>query len=93
MKRRFTTKYYRTHGGPYVSQGHSNTPQTAVRSAIYRIFCRMYGPTGFAIISDKELEVDLLIVQLSEHGISAELTPEAAEYAPPTHKMRLRRVK
>lgn len=87
VKRRFATLYFDQDDAPrnaYVTQGAAASPEGAIRATIVRVFMQQHAK---AIIYDRELEVDVLTVRMTAHGLQA-------YYADKPHEaVKLRRVK
>jgi hypothetical protein len=76
VKRRFATHYYVGNGVLY-ARGAAATVKGAIRATVVRVFMREYGGDCWAVIHDRELQIDLMVVRVGRNGLDAVFTPEA----------------
>lgn len=69
IKRPYATHYYGDHADKlpsYISHGACSTEQGAIRATVVRIFMGEYGK---AVVVDRELEIPIYTIKLTEAGL------------------------
>ena len=91
--RRFETRYYKQLHDWAVNRplahGYAVTTENALCAAVRRVFTYRYGGHSICVIYDRELEIELLVVQMGPNGLEATFTQAVRALA----NTQLRRVK
>lgn len=92
MKRRFATLYYKSgvyRGRPqHIARGTAASIKGAVRATVVRVFMGEYKGC-YAVVYDRELEMNILVVRIGANGLEVKATAELTQ----AQATKLRRVK